>query len=55
MQLTIKMFMTSRAAQYCLAGRMQPVGRRLGGPDVDSLTETDFSAMNKYLLSQVTC
>ena len=26
---TIRMYMTLRAAQYCLAGRMWPVGRRL--------------------------
>ena len=30
------MFMTWRATQYCLTGRMQPVGHRLGSPDVDS-------------------
>ena len=28
----IKMYMTSRAAQYCLAGRMRPVGRGLESP-----------------------
>ena len=28
------MCMTSRAAQYCLAGRMRPVGRRLESPAV---------------------
>ena len=26
------MYMTSRATQYCLAGRMQPTGRRLESP-----------------------
>ena len=29
---TTKMYMTSRAAQYCLASRMQPVGCRLDSP-----------------------
>ena len=27
--------MTSRAAQNCLAGRMQPVGHRLESPELD--------------------
>ena len=32
---TFKMYMTSRAAKYCLAGRMWPVGRRLESPGLD--------------------
>ena len=31
---TIKMYMTLRAAQFCLAGHMRPVGRRLESPGV---------------------
>ena len=31
------MYMTSRAAQYCLAGRMRPVGRRLESPGLYDL------------------
>ena len=30
------MYMTSRAAQFYLAGRMRPVGRRLESPEVDT-------------------
>ena len=42
--------MTSRTAQYCLAGRMWPMGRRLESPVIDSgksieenLSENAFS------------
>ena len=31
---TIKMDMTSRAAQYCLMGRFWPVGRKLESPGI---------------------
>ena len=31
----MKMYLTSRAAHYCLAGHMRPVGRRLESPDLD--------------------
>ena len=31
---TFKMYMTLRAAQFCLAGHMRPVGRKLESPDV---------------------
>ena len=30
------MYMTSRATQYCLAGRMRPVGRRLESPGLNN-------------------
>ena len=31
------MYMTSGAAQFCLAGHMRPVGRRLESPAIDDM------------------
>ena len=37
------MYMTSRATQYCLAGRMRPVGRRLESPALDDVINSECS------------
>ena len=46
--------MTLRAAQYCLAGRMWPVGRRLESPDLDLSSDlSDFLKKGQVSLLQV--